>query len=42
MMIHQDGSNHEWVPGQRLDLFSTMIDDANVHYGMFFVLKKGQ
>lgn len=27
MMIHQDGSRHEWVPGQKWDLIVTM-DDA--------------
>ena len=27
MMIHQDGSRHEWVPGQMWDLIVTM-DDA--------------
>jgi transposase len=27
LMLHQDGSTHEWVPGQRWDLILTM-DDA--------------
>ena len=28
MMIHQDGSTHEWVPGQIWDLIVTMDDAA--------------
>ena len=28
MMLHQDGSSHEWVPDQWWDLIVTM-DDAN-------------
>lgn len=30
LMIHQDGSTHEWVPGQRWDLIVTMDDATNV------------
>lgn len=41
MMIHQDGSNHEWVPGQKWDLISTMDDATNEHYSMFFCLEEG-
>jgi transposase len=37
LMIHQDGSTHEWVPGQRWDLIVTMDDTTNEHYSMFFV-----
>lgn len=41
MMIHQDGSRHEWVPGQEWDLIVTMDDATNVHYSMFFVPEEG-
>lgn len=41
MMIHQDGSTHEWVAGQRWDLIVTMDDATNEHYSMFFVAEEG-
>lgn len=41
MMIHQDGSTHEWVPGQEWDLIVTMDDATNEHYSMFFVPEEG-
>lgn len=41
MMIHQDGSTHEWVPGQKWDLISTMDDATNEHYSMFFCEQEG-
>lgn len=41
MMIHQDGSTHEWVPGQKWDLISTMDDATNEHYSMFFCDEEG-
>lgn len=41
MMIHQDGSTHEWVPGQKWDLISTMDDATNEHYSMFFCTEEG-
>lgn len=41
MMIHQDGSRHEWVPGQEWDLIVTMDDATNEHYSMFFVEEEG-
>jgi transposase len=37
MMLHQDGSSHEWVPGKKWDLIVTMDDATNEHYSMFFV-----
>jgi len=37
MMLHQDGSRHEWVSGQQWDLIVTMDDATNEHYSMFFV-----
>ena len=41
MMIHKDGSTHEWVPGQVWDLIVTM-DDANSEvYPAFFVEEEG-
>ena len=41
MMIHQDGSRHQWVPGQEWDLIVTMDDATNEHYSMFFVPEEG-
>lgn len=41
MMIHQDGSDHEWVVGQRWDLIVTMDDATSEHYSMFFVDEEG-
>ena len=41
IMIHQDGSRHEWVPGQEWDLIVTMDDATNEHYSMFFVPEEG-
>jgi len=41
MMIHQDGSTHEWVPDQKWDLISTMDDATNEHYSMFFCNEEG-
>jgi len=41
MMIHQDGSTHEWVRGRIWDLIATMDDATNEHYDMFFVDEEG-
>lgn len=41
MMIHQDGSTHEWVANQKWDLIVTMDDATNEHYSMFFVQEEG-
>lgn len=41
MMIHQDGSTHEWVPGQKWDLIVTMDDATNEIYSAFFVNEEG-
>lgn len=41
LMIHQDGSTHEWVPGQKWDLIVTMDDATSEHYSMFFVPQEG-
>jgi hypothetical protein len=41
MMIHQDGSRHEWVAGQQWDLIVTMDDATSEHYSMFFVEEEG-
>jgi transposase len=41
MMIHQDASTHEWVPGRKWDLVVTMDDATNEHYSMFFVCQEG-
>ena len=41
MMIHQDGSTHEWVPNKKWDLIVTMDDANNEIYSMFFVEEEG-
>ena len=41
MMLHQDGSRHEWVSGKMWDLIVTMDDATNEHYSMFFVEEEG-
>lgn len=41
MMLHQDGSQHEWVEGKKWDLIITMDDATNEHYSMFFVEEEG-
>ena len=41
MMIHQDGSTHGWIAGQKWDLIVTMDDATNEHYSMFFVEEEG-
>ncbi|HTJ55695.1 MAG TPA: ISNCY family transposase, partial [Nitrosospira sp.] len=41
LMIHQDGSTHEWAAGQKWDLIVTMDDANNEHYSMFFVEEEG-
>ena len=41
MMLHQDGSRHEWVEGKRWDLIITMDDATNEHYSMFFIEEEG-
>jgi transposase len=41
MMIHQDGSTHEWVPVQMWDLIVTMDDATSTVYSGFFVDEEG-
>jgi hypothetical protein len=41
MMLHQDASTHDWVPGQHWDLIVTMDDATNEHYSLFFVEEEG-
>jgi transposase len=41
MMLHQDGSSHEWVPGKMWDLIVTMDDATNETYSMFFCEEEG-
>ena len=41
MMLHQDGSTHEWVAGCRWDLIVTMDDATNEHYSMFLCEQEG-
>lgn len=41
MLLHQDGSTHQWVPGRMWDLIVTMDDATSEHYSMFFVEEEG-
>jgi len=41
MLLHQDGSRHEWVLGKQWDLIVTMDDATSEHYSMFFVEEEG-
>jgi hypothetical protein len=41
MMLHQDGSTHEWVEGKKWDLIITVDDATSEHYSMFFVEEEG-
>lgn len=41
LMIHQDGSTHEWVPGSKWDLVVTMDDATSEVYSGFFVEEEG-
>ena len=41
MMLHQDGSTHQWVPGQYWDLIVTMDDATSEIYSAFFVAEEG-
>jgi transposase len=41
MMLHQDGSTHEWVPGSQWDLIVTLDDATSELYSAFFVEEEG-
>jgi len=41
MMLHQDGSSHQWVPGQWWDLIVTMDDATSEIYSAFFIEEEG-
>jgi len=41
MMLHQDGSRHEWVAGEMWDLIVTMDDASSEIYSAFFVAEEG-
>jgi len=41
MMLHQDGSTHEWVSGTYWDLIVTMDDATSEVYSMFFCEEEG-
>ena len=41
MMLHQDGSSHEWVPARWWDLIVTMDDATSEIYSAFFVAEEG-
>lgn len=41
MMLHQDGSTYEWVPGCQWDLIVTLDDATSEIYSAFFVEEEG-
>ena len=41
MMLHQDGSSHQWAPGQWWDLIVTMDDATSDILSAFFVEEEG-
>jgi hypothetical protein len=41
MMVHQDGSTHQWIAGVYWDLIVTMDDATAEHLSMFFVAEEG-
>jgi len=41
MMLHQDGSRHEWIAGETWDLIVTMDDATSEIYSAFFVAEEG-
>ena len=41
MVIHQDGSTHQWIPGETWDLIITMDDATSKIYSGFFVEEEG-
>jgi transposase len=41
MLLHQDGSTHEWVPNKHWDLIVTMDDATSEVYSGFFVEEEG-
>jgi hypothetical protein len=41
MMLHQDGSRHEWLTGELWDLIVTMDDATSEIYSAFFVAEEG-
>ena len=41
MMLHQDGSRHEWIAAETWDLIVTMDDASSDIYSAFFVAEEG-
>jgi len=41
MLIHQDGSTHEWISGMQWDLIITMDDATREIYSGFFIEEEG-
>lgn len=41
MMLHQDASTHEWLPGHRCDLVATLDDATGEIYSMFLCKQEG-
>ena len=41
MLLHQDGSRHQWIAGKYWDLIVTLDDASSEHYSMFFVEEEG-
>ena len=42
MMLHQDGSRHEWLEGQALDLVATLDDATGAIYSAFLVSRQAR
>lgn len=41
MMLHQDGSTHQWIEDKQWDLIITFDDADSEHYSMFFAEEEG-
>lgn len=41
MMLHQDGSRHEWLAGQQHDLIVTLDDATGAIYSAFLIAEEG-
>ena len=42
MMLHQDGSRHQWLEGQALDLVATLDDATGAIYSAFLVSRQAR
>jgi transposase len=41
MMLHQDGSKHDWIPNEKWDLIVTFDDATSEIYSAFFIEEEG-